>query len=373
MQAFQATDSEHESVVMRLYRFNNVNASSIRAIMIANCVTDEEERSKGITALPSVSDTKTQRTLGGNAGKNTTARNPRQKSLVPVTSCTRAHNCSNCLKRRADKKAQQAVAPNNGDQKQRSCKTLQCLTVMENGRMRNRMLEVEGEDTDADEQLNGTIEYNEDYRKAEVTWHEGVDCDSDQATSCKGLLVAKENLPNLKCPCVAGNSRRVEPEGACLQHSLKISAEVEPSSYNCCCSLGPSSGQPEVPEEGAKKKTDLDCMQPGPSESSVAMASFLQEDFAKGNGSKSSPKFRDKYLIFTTGSKTYTPHQIGIKKVQSLEAMRYENVEETGEGVRLMPDVEDSQPGSPLKFDEVDHLIELDGHIIGMCLSPDHR
>lgn len=374
--AFRATDSEHESVVMRLYRFNNVNASSIRAIMIANCVTDEEEGSKNegksvtISTVPSNTDSKTQGILNSKEGGNCATRNPKQKNPVLVTSCTRAHNCPNCLKRRADKKAQKAVASSNGDQKQRSCKTLQCLTVMEDGRLQSRMLEVEGEETD--EQLNGTIEYNEDYRKAEVTWHEGSDC-NDPVKSCDGLSAGKENLLNFKCPCIAKNSHYSEPEGACVQNSCKNNAEVEPYSCSCCCNLGPNSGQPEVPEECTNYKPDLDHTQQGRLESSLAMASVLQEDKTKMNSSKSSPKFQDKYLIFTTGSKTYTPHQIGIKKVQSLEAMRYKNVEETGEGVRLMPNVEDSQPGSPLKFDEVDHLIELDGHIIGMCLSPDHR
>ncbi|ROT80973.1 hypothetical protein C7M84_000294 [Penaeus vannamei] len=59
---------------------------------------------------------------------------------------------------------------------------------------------------------------------------------------------------------------------------------------------------------------------------------------------------RDKFLIFTTGSKTYSPHQIGFKRIKKLD---YESVAD--------------------KFDTIDHLIDLNGHIIGMGLSPDHR
>lgn len=380
--AFQATDSEHESVVMRLYRFSNFNASSIRAIMIANCVTDEEgslkreTESANITTASSGFNVKTPSTIGSSEARSSpSARNHRQKSPVPVTSCTRAHNCPNCLKRRADKKAQQAVAANNSDAYQRSCKTLQCLPVMENGRLQSRMLEVEGDDSE--EQLNGTIEYNEDYRKAEVTWHEGLDS-SEQVTLCEDLRAGKENVPNLKCLCAARNSSHDETTDAYSQNSCqKDNIEVALSSYSCCCSFRTNSSQPEVPHRDTEAKSDASGVQSGPPKSSESMTTDLQaaDGLVQGNGIglKSLSKFQDKYLIFTTGSKTYTPHQIGIKKVQSLEAMRYENVEETGEGVRLMPNVEDSQPGSPLKFDEVDHLIELDGHIIGMCLSPDHR
>nr|XP_015222130.1 PREDICTED: F-box/WD repeat-containing protein 5 [Lepisosteus oculatus] len=66
------------------------------------------------------------------------------------------------------------------------------------------------------------------------------------------------------------------------------------------------------------------------------------------------------YLLFTTGSLTYSPHQIGIK--------------------RIMPDqmatsgpVLGEERSSDEFFDSLDHLIDIHGHIIGMGLSPDHR
>lgn len=69
--------------------------------------------------------------------------------------------------------------------------------------------------------------------------------------------------------------------------------------------------------------------------------------------------------------KTYTPHQIGIKRIkysETLDKMKQPTVptppvsEETVEN-NVAQD----------EFDTVDHLIELHGHIIGMCLSPDQR
>uniref|UniRef100_A0A8C1DBF4 F-box and WD repeat domain containing 5 n=2 Tax=Cyprinus carpio TaxID=7962 RepID=A0A8C1DBF4_CYPCA len=66
------------------------------------------------------------------------------------------------------------------------------------------------------------------------------------------------------------------------------------------------------------------------------------------------------YLLFTTGSLTYSPHQIGIK--------------------RIMPDqmttcgpVLGEERGTEEFFDSLDHVIDIHGHIIGMGLSPDHR
>ncbi|XP_053473623.1 F-box/WD repeat-containing protein 5 isoform X1 [Ictalurus furcatus] len=66
------------------------------------------------------------------------------------------------------------------------------------------------------------------------------------------------------------------------------------------------------------------------------------------------------YLLFTTGSLTYSPHQIGIK--------------------RIMPDqmttcgpVLGEERSAEEFFDSLDHVIDIHGHIIGMGLSPDHR
>lgn len=76
----------------------------------------------------------------------------------------------------------------------------------------------------------------------------------------------------------------------------------------------------------------------------------------------------DKYLIFTKGSETYTPHQIGIKRIKPLKAFNDRG--------QLLPNVEDNTQGLDRGedyYDEVDHLIDMDGHIIGMCLSPDQR
>ena len=76
----------------------------------------------------------------------------------------------------------------------------------------------------------------------------------------------------------------------------------------------------------------------------------------------------DKYLIFTKGSETYTPHQIGIKRIKRFTAFN--------DSGHLLPNVVDNTQGLERGedyYDEVDHLIDMNGHIIGMCLSPDQR
>ncbi|XP_041049051.1 F-box/WD repeat-containing protein 5 isoform X1 [Carcharodon carcharias] len=67
-----------------------------------------------------------------------------------------------------------------------------------------------------------------------------------------------------------------------------------------------------------------------------------------------------KYLIFTTGSLTYTPHQIGIKQILPHHM--------TTSGPVL-----GEERSSNEFFDALDYTIDVHGHIIGMGLSPDHR
>ncbi|XP_069871217.1 F-box/WD repeat-containing protein 5 isoform X2 [Dipodomys merriami] len=69
---------------------------------------------------------------------------------------------------------------------------------------------------------------------------------------------------------------------------------------------------------------------------------------------------RNKYLIFTTGCLTYSPHQIGIKQILPHQMTTAGPV--LGEG-----------RGSDAFFDALDHVIDVRGHIIGMGLSPDNR
>lgn len=115
-----------------------------------------------------------------------------------------------------------------------------------------------------------------------------------------------------------------------------------------------------------------------------------------------------KYLIFSTGSRTYTPHQIGIKKVRKVNfprklepgpsiqerialrdrrrelqalidalspeeaRMQYQQFPNGIELHRPDPDWLNFDSVAS-RFDGIDALIDLEGHIIGLGLSPDNR
>ena len=75
-----------------------------------------------------------------------------------------------------------------------------------------------------------------------------------------------------------------------------------------------------------------------------------------------------KILIFTTGSLTHTPHQIGIKKFKPQACTCVsdkDNLSTAGGG--------DSTGQHKNECDEVDYLFNMEGHIVGMRLSPDNR
>uniref|UniRef100_A0A8C5QQF8 F-box and WD repeat domain containing 5 n=1 Tax=Leptobrachium leishanense TaxID=445787 RepID=A0A8C5QQF8_9ANUR len=78
------------------------------------------------------------------------------------------------------------------------------------------------------------------------------------------------------------------------------------------------------------------------------------------DGKPQSAEETKKYLIFTTGCLTYSPHQIGIKQLLPHQM--------TTEGPVL-----GEERGPNEFFDTLDHVINIHGHIIGMGLSPDHR
>lgn len=96
-----------------------------------------------------------------------------------------------------------------------------------------------------------------------------------------------------------------------------------------------------------------------------------------------------KYLIFSTGTETYTPHQVGFKIIFK-ESVNFPKRLERGPSLseriatkkreRL---VQNNEPRVELDwldyeavadyFDPVDQMIDLQGSIFGMSLSPDHR
>lgn len=120
----------------------------------------------------------------------------------------------------------------------------------------------------------------------------------------------------------------------------------------------------------------VDVSQSSDTDSEISLEE-IEEDFDEEN--------IDKYLIFTTGSQTYTPHQIGFKRMKPVcFPKRLDPGPSLKERQLLRQRALEMQNQIPEpnwlnyesvadKFDKIDHLIDLHGHIIGMALSPDHR
>nr|XP_031845046.1 F-box/WD repeat-containing protein 5 isoform X2 [Nomia melanderi] len=99
----------------------------------------------------------------------------------------------------------------------------------------------------------------------------------------------------------------------------------------------------------------------------------------------------EKYLIFTTGTETFIPHQVAFKRVKNVkfptsiypgrlytlkERKRDRKLERERERERQRQNPNDNVLDIEAiadKFDNVDHVIDFNGHIVGMGLSPDHR
>lgn len=94
-----------------------------------------------------------------------------------------------------------------------------------------------------------------------------------------------------------------------------------------------------------------------------------------------------KYLIFTAGYLTYTPHQIAIKRMKNVhfpklldpgpslkERIEKRRMEQRERRMRVEVETDwNNFPAVADKFDRVDKVIEMHGHITGMALSPDQR
>ncbi|KAG8269278.1 F-box/WD repeat-containing protein 5, partial [Homalodisca vitripennis] len=253
--ASQETASEHTPILSQLFRFYNTNASSIRAIMVANCLTSESP------VPPTCAEV----------------------SPPPPPATERGNPLS------------------HRDINRRSASFRCNMHVDDAPPSDQQSSEGEGQ--------SSAICYNTDYRMFERQWQQSHDSDSD----------------------------------GCSSDEVEVESEVSDMSV-----------------EGD------------------------EEDLAQ---------MPEKYLIFTTGSKTYSPHQIGLKRIKPVtlppvlapgitlqdrlaerreRRQREREREDAGFPPRVDPDWLDYAAVAD-RFDTIDHVIDLHGHIIGMGLSPDHR
>lgn len=151
-------------------------------------------------------------------------------------------------------------------------------------------------------------------------------------------------------------------------------------------SEGTSEENEEVKPKSNKQATVVPSSTSGRAsmKSAVSSASSSTATDDEGSVVDDLELFTPKYLIFSLGSKTYTPHQIGFKKIRnvsfpkrmemglSLQERIARRKLEALEEPRFQQDWLDYDSVQD-QFDKVDKLIDLHGHVIGMGLSPDQR
>ncbi|XP_060071170.1 F-box/WD repeat-containing protein 5-like [Ylistrum balloti] len=413
--ASQETESEHESVVMRLYRFYNVNASSIRTIMVADYAEETD-----YSCVDSVVDNHlTKCTQGANMLVDSNLRND---DIVEDSDFGETQN----------------VQGASGG----TARNVQSVQVYENGAFQNRFIQLDEDENN--DRRNGTIEYGQDYRQAQdeiqfVLDSEQAECSSDSkpismVTSqsgnsslfCNNDKLSRTNATskNSSMHRHSGTMTESQPDGldmsrltsarittcisesrmtntlpivtSCIQHDRQKRVKDGNSAdcYEESQGLGDMLSDEEDEEEycedfchsgmyvdgsvyGSPLQTkylatrEATTARNSPKYCVVANSDMDRPDHNLSENKLASEKkyttMRDKYLVFTMGSETYTPHQIGIKRIKSLA-----KVEGSDSKLCLLPktneQMSDDQPN-----DNVDKIIDMHGHIIGMCFSPDNR
>lgn len=295
-------------MVSKMYKFHNMNASSIRTIMVASCLDDGSD---------SVSDQLAKSESFGESRKRKGTESCSVKD-VRVTECSQS---------KAKRKPNTA---NKSNEKTASKETSPSL-----------------------DELCASIEYNMQYRKAQ--------------SSKSDLSISSEE---------------VEETMMSDSESEQSSHSVHSGSHDAVRQLTPGYNRPGYKPFGLHIDTSavVDTTCDNSASSSTQESSSAQASSPLSSTSSLTPTFKDKYLIYTTGSQTYTPHQIGIKKITSSEARDLIYTLQHDDHSHVLPPtggpveaVNIEQVDREEDFDSADHLIELHGHIIGMSLSPDHR
>ena len=109
------------------------------------------------------------------------------------------------------------------------------------------------------------------------------------------------------------------------------------------------------------RNDDLAHIRPNKQHSNVPAVLDSHESIHSDKMKQIVPRAAEKGIIYTTGLKVRTPHQIGIKKVNRLP-----------EDIAPLSDADDNSEGND-NYDATDNLYEIGGHITALRLSPDHR
>ncbi|XP_033732450.1 F-box/WD repeat-containing protein 5-like [Pecten maximus] len=423
--ASQETESEHESVVMRLYRFYNVNASSIRTIMVADYAEETD-----YSGVDEVAD--------GHVSKCTQGANMIVDNNLRSDDIVIEHQES--VEDPDYGEPQNAQGATGG-----TVRHVQSVQVYENGAFQNRFIQLDEDENN--DRRNGTIEYGQDYRKAQDKIQFVLDSEQAESSSDKqSNSMVKGQSKNTKVLCNKDNkiSRSISPSqnispqrvsgtittqlddldtysvldamvttnvgDSLMTNTMPVNSGCSQPDSHCCVKCEDSVAEFEerecvgdmFPDEededycqdfchsgmyvdgsvyGAPLQTKyLATREASTVSNSTKYCIVANNDTVRSDNKKDCNKLelekktrtvKDKYLVFTMGSETYTPHQIGIKRIKSLA-----KVEGSDSALCLTPNTNEQPFDIPLEdqpYDSVDKIIDMHGHIIGMCFSPDNR
>ncbi|XP_014675719.1 PREDICTED: F-box/WD repeat-containing protein 5-like [Priapulus caudatus] len=174
--------------------------------------------------------------------------------------------------------------------------------------------------------------------------------------------------------------REEEEEGMSVAEAAARTAVVEGGPRRRPLAEDAAASEAEVREDQMSDTIEYDSDYRLAESAGVAAATGDAEGVAAATGNVEDADMppaldaRDKILIFTTGSETYTPHQVGFKLLRGVRMGKTHACSVSERGVRLLPnDGDEHGRHDDRVFDDVDRLVDLHGHIIGMALSPDHR
>ena len=380
-QASQAVESERESVMMNLYRFSNVNASSIRTIMVANIPVISEET----------------------------------HTFQPAPGCEHAL-CTDCGL---------YLASVDSDSEQGQGEVMSNSTC-EEFRRGNSLVELEGvciEREGGEELEEGAVSIREDWNS--MDWDEvesslALESVADGMDSNKRSSLALADGSSASRD-VSGSLNHSPAKSACYRSldepgSVACAVDYLPStsaglsSLRCCCQRRSSASSPRVQSAGGSRDTSRvmkhrhddrasfskpELSVPPSADVLSGPPSSLPPQRVGPQGDASHKQVTDiprtnsstqltgtctqmeKLLIFTMGEETYTPHLIGIKRIRLQDIRGEEEGAEVvgwpeGEG-NLLPNVDQNFQGMDRPPSTVDHTINMHGHIVGMALSPDQR
>ncbi|CAG2118281.1 unnamed protein product [Medioppia subpectinata] len=323
--AWQESESERKPIIKRMFKFYNKNASSIRTVLVADCLPDEPPEDPLLTATASTSD-----------HKPSASRSRNQSSY---SSAHRGNPFSSLGTNRLLKSLQ---TPPNYSQR----------------------IDFYGADSNISCTNESPIRYSSEYR-----------CEQrSSATDSVGQRTGDTLRRAVSNDTDSGDSDFDDPPLPWNEDWLKLSDDE--LNEDVVSDAFPIS-------KITSKKHSYNKSSNSPKVGSHSQNSCTEEE----SSSRSSRLLcnRDKLLLFTSGSQTYTPHQIGIKRIKPI--MFEEFVSETASLSKRLEERRQEQESQAMAaspnwheeeavahmFDTVDHTIDLKGHIIGMGLSPDHR